>query len=458
MLATSSERVSNNKISSVLRLTIIFTVAMVFVVVYVSLFLRVIVANESVKTYSKIFINQVSPPRSKGIYDVDKLLPQDLLSFLENIETTNSITKNLTSGKIVIIDGKVLSDPYNMIDKKFNLSNPPSIYKFNGIYFIFVKFIVFENSILTIGGPSLEYTAFIETFDYVTVMMIIFGSLFGLFISYVLAVRTLRPVIHISRQISKIDVESLEQRIPQQETLEFQILSDRLNSMLQRLQSGYETQKQFVSDVSHELRTPLTTVSGYISMLKRWGLKDETILNESIQSLEKSTEYLKDLIEKLLLLSKPDYNMEMEIIDISLVVKDVTDIYDKNSVQINTYGQPFEVLTSEKYLSIVLKVLIDNALKFSEKKQVDISFGDNRLSIRDYGIGIEKEKLEKIFDRFYKGSFSRNEGGHGLGLSIAKKISEKLGIDIEVESEVNSGSTFTLIFKEKKEESDDTQI
>ena len=174
MLATSSERVSNNKISSVLRLTIIFTVAMVFVVVYVSLFLRVIVANESVKTYSKIFINQVSPPRSKGIYDVDKLLPQDLLSFLENIETTNSITKNLTSGKIVIIDGKVLSDPYNMIDKKFNLSNPPSIYKFNGIYFIFVKFIVFENSILTIGGPSLEYTAFIETFDYVTVMMISF--------------------------------------------------------------------------------------------------------------------------------------------------------------------------------------------------------------------------------------------------------------------------------------------
>ncbi len=345
-----------------------------------------------------------------------------------------------------------------MIDKKFNLSNPPSIYKFNGIYFIFVKFIVFENSILTIGGPSLEYTAFIETFDYVTVMMIIFGSFFGLFISYVLAVRTLRPVIHISRQISKIDVESLEQRIPQQETLEFQILSDRLNSMLQRLQSGYETQKQFVSDVSHELRTPLTTVSGYISMLKRWGLKDETILNESIQSLEKSTEYLKDLIEKLLLLSKPDYNMEMEVIDVSLVVKDVTDIYDKNSVHINTYGQPFEVLTSEKYLSIVLKVLIDNALKFSEKKQVDISFGDNRLSIRDYGIGIEKEKLEKIFDRFYKGSFSRNEGGHGLGLSIAKKISEKLGIAIEVESEVNSGSTFTLIFKEKKEESDDTQV
>ena len=448
MLATSSERLNNNKISSVLRLTIIFTVAMVFVVVYVSLFLRVIVANESVKTYSKIFINQVSPPKSKGVYDVDKLLPQDLLNFLENIETTNSITKNLTSGKIVIIDGKVLSDPYNMIDKKFNLSNPPSIYKFNGIYFIFVKFIVFENSILTIGGPSLEYTAFIETFDYVTVMMIIFGSFFGLFISYVLAVRTLRPVIHISRQISKIDVESLEQRIPQQETLEFQILSDRLNSMLQRLQSGYETQKQFVSDVSHELRTPLTTVSGYISMLKRWGLKDETILNESIQSLEKSTEYLKDLIEKLLLLSKPDYNMEMEVIDVSLVVKDVTDIYDKNSVHINTYGQPFEVL----------KVLIDNALKFSEKKQVDISFGDNRLSIRDYGIGIEKEKLEKIFDRFYKGSFSRNEGGHGLGLSIAKKISEKLGIAIEVESEVNSGSTFTLIFKEKKEESDDTQI
>lgn len=80
------------------------------------------------------------------------------------------------------------------------------------------------------------------------------------------------------------------------------------------------------------------------------------------------------------------------------------------------------------------------------------------MSIRDYGIGIEKEKLEKIFDRFYKGSFSRNKGGHGLGLSIAKKISEKLGIEIEVESEINSGSTFTLVFKEKKEEFYDTQV
>ncbi len=143
-----------------------------------------------------------------------------------------------------------------------------------------------------------------------------------------MAKNTLKPVVKISDQISKIDIDNINQRIPEQNTKEFDIFANKLNSMLNRIQQAFELQNQFVSDVSHELRTPLTSINGYVKMLKRWGGKsDPTVMEESLDSIESSSEYLSDLVEKLLLLTKTDYQIEKEEINLYSVIEDILDFF-----------------------------------------------------------------------------------------------------------------------------------
>jgi signal transduction histidine kinase len=274
--------------------------------------------------------------------------------------------------------------------------------------------------------------------------------LVSLAISYILARRLLKPTITISRQISQIDANSINQRIPEQNSVEYQNLSNKLNSMLERIEDAFNAQKQFVSDVSHELRTPLTSINGFVKMLKRWGTKDEKILNESIESIENSTEYLKDMVEKLLILTKPNYEIEKKDYNVERIIKETLEIFNKKGEKFNVVGEDFTVKTSEEYLSIILKVVIENALKYNtDGEKVDINYSKGEICIRDYGPGISEEEIEKIFQRFYKGDKSRSNKSHGLGLSIAKKLADKLNIKIIVENK-EKGVQFTLRFSNYK--------
>ncbi|PNR92480.1 histidine kinase [Petrotoga sp. 9PWA.NaAc.5.4] len=273
----------------------------------------------------------------------------------------------------------------------------------------------------------------------------------SLIISYFLAKNTLKPVVKISEQISKIDADNINERIPEQASEEFDVLAKKLNSMLDRIEYAFEIQNQFVSDVSHELRTPLTSINGYIKMLKRWGKSDPQVMNEALDSIESSSEYLRDLVEKLLLLTKSEYKIEKEVFDISEVLADIFDFFklDLKDFSVKVNGESFKVETSKEYLFIILKVLFENAIKYSsDKKEIEITLdpSQKKISIKDYGIGIEKEKLKNIFERFYKADPSRSQKGHGLGLSIAKKLADTLHIKISVESEMGKGSIFTLSF------------
>lgn len=192
-----------------------------------------------------------------------------------------------------------------------------------------------------------------------------------------MAKNTLKPVLKISDQISKIDIDNINQRIPEQKSKEFDIFANKLNSMLNRIQQAFELQNQFVSDVSHELRTPLTSINGYVKMLKRWGKSDPKVMEESLESIESSSEYLRDLVEKLLLLTKTDYQIEKEVVSVSQVIDDILDFFklplQEFTVQIK--GEDFKVNTSKEYLSIILKVLMENAIKYStDNKKIDIEF------------------------------------------------------------------------------------
>jgi len=398
-------------------------------------------------TYGKMFINEISPQ----YLEKTKNPPQNNEELLNSLMSDSDIfRRSLLSNKIVIIDGNVMSDPYNIIYDGFKIDSIPYLYKTNNKYFIFVGLEIFQNKLLIIGSPSLEFTALIETFDKVAIIAIFLSSLFSLAISYILARRLLRPTLTISRQISQIDANSISQRIPEQNTIEYQNLSNKLNSMLERIEDAFDVQKQFVSDVSHELRTPLTSINGFVKMLKRWGLKDENILNESIESIENSTEYLKDMVEKLLILTKPDYEIELKEQNVECIIKETVEIFNKNKEKFDIKGEDFTVKTSEEYISIILKVIIENALKYNYNgEKIDIIYEKGKIKIRDYGKGITEDEINNIFQRFYKGDKSRSSKSHGLGLSIAKKLADKLNLKINVENK-DVGVQFSLIFDDYK--------
>jgi signal transduction histidine kinase len=438
---------NEKKKSAVIQQTFVITITTFLLTSAVILLLRFIVIDISMDTYGKMFINEISPEyleKSKNVPQNNEEL------FNQLMDDTDIFRRSLLSNKIVIIDSTVMSDPYNIIYDGFKIDKLPYLYKTQNKYYIFVGLEVFQNKLLIIGSPSLEFTALIETFDKVAIIAIFLSSLVSLAISYILSRRLLKPTITISKQISQIDANSINQRIPEQSTIEYQNLSDKLNSMLERIEDAFNAQKQFVSDVSHELRTPLTSINGFVKMLKRWGTKDEKILNESIESIENSTEYLKDMVEKLLILTKPNYEIEKKDYSVERIIKETLEIFNKKGEKFNVEGEDFTIKTSEEYLSIILKVVIENALKYNiDGEKVDINYKNGEICIRDYGLGISEEDIEKIFQRFYKGDKSRSNKSHGLGLSIAKKLADKLNIKIIVENK-EKGVQFTLRFSNYK--------
>jgi signal transduction histidine kinase len=210
---------------------------------------------------------------------------------------------------------------------------------------------------------------------------------------------------------------------------------------LEPIQKNMEEQKMFVSDASHELRTPLTSLKTEIEV----ALRDKKITLADTKHLLKSNLEDVDRMQKLsnYLLTLNGYesgqNLEKEKIDL----KDVATKAIGNR-KIKTDLQKSMVNANYDSMVELTTILIDNAVKYGKGKEVLVKAGDKKLSVTDHGVGMGKEDLPHIFDRFYRSDKSRGTEGYGLGLSIAKSIAEANGGTIKVKSTLGKGSTFTV--------------
>lgn len=255
--------------------------------------------------------------------------------------------------------------------------------------------------------------------------------------------------INESRLDTRIDVAK--------ERAELRGLAQAINNMLDRVDSAYRSQLRFVSDASHELRTPISVIQGYANLLDRWGKEDEKILDESISAIKSEASNMKDLVEQLLFLARSDNNsitMKMEYIDLSALVQEVA----RESEMIDTshkieYPQrdPLYISGDAQLLKQALRILMDNALKYTPENGkiiLDAREIDNKaaISVTDSGVGIGAEDLPRLFDRFYRADVSRTRqtGGAGLGLSIAKWVVDSHGGVIDVLSREGFGTRMTI--------------
>ncbi|WP_449538260.1 cell wall metabolism sensor histidine kinase WalK [Ferdinandcohnia sp. Marseille-Q9671] len=227
--------------------------------------------------------------------------------------------------------------------------------------------------------------------------------------------------------------------------------------------------REFVANVSHELRTPLTTMRSYLEALADGAWKDEKIAPQFLDVTQTETERMIRLVNDLLQLSKldsKDYRFSKDIINFTSYFHRIIDRFEMTKKQHVTFvrklvDKPLYVEMDQDKITQVLDNIISNALKYSPEGgtvtfQVKESKDEIEVSVRDQGVGIPKENIERIFDRFYRVDKARTRklGGTGLGLAIAKEMVEAHGGKIWAESEEGVGTTvfFTLPIDEGLED------
>ncbi|TLP35192.1 hybrid sensor histidine kinase/response regulator [Arcobacter arenosus] len=245
-------------------------------------------------------------------------------------------------------------------------------------------------------------------------------------------------------------------------------LTNKLESQKRELELANKEKDDFLANMSHELKTPLNSInviSSVMSKNKNGNLSEKDIHNITI--VNKAGKDLLELINDVLDISKLEAG-EIIVNNTDIDVNSFfTEIYDGFKMQAKLKSINFELICDENIgfihsdklrLKQIIKNLLSNSFKFTQQGfiKVNVKKNDKFLDVRveDTGIGIEKEKLGKIFDRFKQadGSTTRKFGGTGLGLAISKQLVKLLGGNISVESSKNVGSTFkfSILINEDK--------
>jgi len=230
-----------------------------------------------------------------------------------------------------------------------------------------------------------------------------------------------------------------------------------------QLKVAEKFQKRFTADVSHELKTPLSAIKGYSEILQRDQKMDPVHRKEFIDTINEQANKMDAILSDLIVISKLDridYEMDLELYDISEVIKDSTNLLHSKIAEKElgcvVRAEPCEMLFDKVKISQVIINIVKNAINYTDKGYVNVSgkIKNNKyiIKIEDSGIGIKTENLDKIFTRFYRvdKARSRDTGGSGLGLSISKNVVIKHNGKIDVKSVENQGSTFIITLPIKK--------
>jgi two-component system, OmpR family, sensor histidine kinase ArlS len=297
-------------------------------------------------------------------------------------------------------------------------------------------------------------------------MMSITGAaalLLSALLGYLMAKNFIRPLNKLSEAMRSIERNGFQRRVENSNAHdEISELSQIFNKMMSEIEKSFRQQQQFVEDASHELRTPIQVLEGHLSLLNRWGKKDPSILEESLHVSLEELDRVKRLVGELLELSRADREMT-DIENAKVNIKDASDKITRDFAFLhqdyvfqlkNEVKQNSEAFILKRHLEQVLVILLDNAVKYSEPHtsiEVLLSEYDEHvlIEVRDEGIGIPEEDLQKVFDRFYRvdKARSREKGGYGLGLAIASKLIFNYGGTIEAKKNQPVGTLVRVKLK-----------
>ncbi len=307
------------------------------------------------------------------------------------------------------------------------------------------------------------FDSLLDQFGIVMLMTLLGAIVVSIGGALFLSSKLLKPLQEISMTLTRVKTYGLTERVLVSENRdEISELAIHFNQLMDELEESFNKQKQFVEDASHELRTPLAALKGNLSMLNRWGKDDREVLEKSLSSSLKEVDRLIHLTKNLLELTRLETNEDTTNISpltdpkavIKRVVEKIQILHPDFNLKTQGLHDDLLIHIDEDHLEQLLVIFIDNAIKYSRQlKEVMISLSKEmdtiKISVQDWGIGIPSEEIPLVINRFYRVDKSRNskKGGHGLGLSIAKRIVEKYNGDLTIKSKINVGTIVELTFK-----------
>lgn len=262
-------------------------------------------------------------------------------------------------------------------------------------------------------------------------------------------------VIEVANGNLDYEIEIPKINLLKELTLSIRKMVQRLKNQIARLTQLERYKSEFLQNITHEIKTPITAINSAIELIETRNSIDKTD-KECFDIIQFQTKAIDKLVNDILCLSeievaKTDEVKKFETFNLNSMIEKVIDEFNYADVKMNFIQDETIIFQGDKdLLSTALSNLLSNALKYSGTEKIDVSLSKQNdritLSVRDYGVGIKKEHLEHIFERFYRvdKTGSRKLGGTGLGLAIVKNVVELHKGSVSVESEVGNGTVFVI--------------
>ena len=319
----------------------------------------------------------------------------------------------------------------------------------------------YDRFVVVTAGTDIEGALRMKKLENILVIVCLI-SLFLFFIAgWFYSGRALKPISDVVKKVEDISITSLNLRVFEGNgTDEIGRLAKTFNNMLERLETSFGMQKNFIANASHELRTPLTSINGQLEVLM---MKDRSTseYKSALGSILEDIRSMIDLSDRLLLIARTsaegpvNFNKKIRLDEILWQVQEEITRFN-NDYRINisiddslTDSEQMIVVGDDSLLKVAVSNIIDNACKYSSDHSVEIKFCHIEKFIEvvfeDRGIGISEEDMKKIFEPFYRGSNTISISGTGIGLPLVNQIIKNHNGKINLSSKLGKGTIVTLL-------------
>lgn len=286
--------------------------------------------------------------------------------------------------------------------------------------------------------------------------LVLIALYLSLWLTYRFSRRTISPVSQLARQVDDIDFSSQDLSLLQEDRLslspddDIQVLADAIMHLGERLESFITRERNFTRDASHELRSPLTVINIAADMLLSEQELSE-LARKTVLRIKRAVTDMEELTEAFLLLAREsDHALSKDHVCVNDVIEEeinrVQLLIDEKQLTINFSPEySLNVNASDKVLSVMLGNLLRNAILYTDKGAVDITVTKNSVIISDSGKGISAQQVDDIFKPYYRGN-NNSTPGHGVGMTIVKRLSDRFNWPITIESTPGQGTRVEVQF------------
>ena len=416
--------------------------------------------------YKRLEIRSYTTARS----ELDSNSTGDLIrdfkgEYLEQLVNEKQYIIQLEKGKT----RKELAEKYNLPAELLIEINKgsPGIYQNNNTFYSGIYYLADKDTpyLVITSAHNYYYEHHMNYLRSIIIFSVLVSIVIIVALSYWLSKRMINPIKNITQQVATIGSDKLYLRLEyQDQDDEMSELANTFNNMLDRLETSFETQSNFISNASHELNTPLTSIIGEADVtLTRIRSTEEYV--EALNNILMEAEKLNKKTKALLFLAQTAFNgkaLVFSLVRVDQLIIDVKEtmnrIHPDNKVNIDFSMLPdnplkLKISGNEQLLHLALSNIVLNAYKYSNNQPVTVSLGMSTdmliIIVKDTGIGIPENEIKFIYDPFFRASNTTNFEGYGIGLPLTRNIIKIHNGELRVNSTVNKGTIIEIRLPKK---------